>query len=124
MKKILLIGFVLGLVVAMTAPAMAVDWTVQGAMNIKAAYYKNLDLRNSLGQLGPPVVGDLDPAWNRQSAWVQMRTVLMVTARANENLYLSSVFGYLIGGKALLSMDDGDRAQDPWMWVTTLSYAF
>ena len=47
-----------------------------------------------------------------------------VQIKIYKNLDLSSVFGYLIGGKALVSMADGDRAQDPWMWVTTLSYAF
>jgi len=36
---------------------------------------------------------------------------------------LCSAFGYLIGGKAL-SMGPGDRPQDPWAWVTTLSYIF
>ena len=87
MRKTLLIGLVLGLAVALAAPAMAVDWLAQGAMNIKAAYYKNMDLRWATWLGGPPTLGDQDPAWNRQSAWVQMRTVLMVTARADENLY-------------------------------------
>ncbi|MCJ7546770.1 MAG: hypothetical protein MUP30_08100, partial [Deltaproteobacteria bacterium] len=47
------------------------------------------------------------------------------------NLTLSSAFGYLIGGKAL-SMGAGGQAapiggyrpQDPWAWVTSLSYVF
>jgi hypothetical protein len=41
-----------------------------------------------------------------------------------KNLYLDSTFGYLIGGKALLSQTTGLRAQDPWAWATVLSYVF
>jgi hypothetical protein len=41
-----------------------------------------------------------------------------------KNLYLDSAFGYLIGGKALLSQAGGERAQDPWAWATVLSYVF
>jgi len=94
MKRALLIMLTLGLAVAVASPAMAVDWSARGFMNIKAAYYKNVDLRSPINLGGPPGTnslglgaGSLDPAWNRQSAWVQMRTVLYITARANENLY-------------------------------------
>ena len=41
-----------------------------------------------------------------------------------KNLYLDTTFGYLIGGKALLSQAGGERAQDPWAWATVLSYVF
>jgi hypothetical protein len=41
-----------------------------------------------------------------------------------KNLYLDSAFGYLIGGKALLSQAGGNRAQDPWAWQTVLTYVF
>ena len=94
MKKALLIVLTLGLIVAVAAPAMAVDWSARGFMNIKAAYYKNVDLRIPVFLGGPPGTnmfgfgaGSDDPAWNRQSAWVQMRVLLYITARANENLY-------------------------------------
>jgi hypothetical protein len=41
-----------------------------------------------------------------------------------KNLYLDTAFGYLIGGKALLSEAGGYRAQDPWAWMTVLTYQF
>jgi opacity protein-like surface antigen len=41
-----------------------------------------------------------------------------------QNLFLDSAFGYLIGGKALASQFLGDRAQDPWTWITSLTYMF
>ena len=118
MKKALLIALTLGLVVALATPALAVSWVAKGAIAIKGAYYKNIDLRapisiqnTAIGGLwgqGIPgnwpnaVVpgllglsggaGSLDPAWNRQSAWVQMRTVLVVTALASRNLYGTLIF--------------------------------
>jgi opacity protein-like surface antigen len=41
-----------------------------------------------------------------------------------KNLYLDNAFGYLIAGKALAGQYGGFRAQDPWVWATTLSYQF
>jgi hypothetical protein len=41
-----------------------------------------------------------------------------------KNLYLDTAFGYLIGGKALAGQYLGDRAQDPWLLATVLTYVF
>lgn len=41
-----------------------------------------------------------------------------------KNLTLDTAFGYLIGGKALVSQENGWRAQDPWALMTVLSYTF
>jgi hypothetical protein len=56
-----------------------------------------------------------------------------VQVKIYRNLTLSSAFGYLIGGKALSvgngvgsagPVAGGFRPQDPWAWVTSLSYVF
>jgi hypothetical protein len=41
-----------------------------------------------------------------------------------KNLYLDSAFGYLVAGKALAGQIYGYRAQDPWVWASTLTYQF
>jgi hypothetical protein len=41
-----------------------------------------------------------------------------------KNLFWDSAFGYIIGGKALLSQYGGYRAQDPWMFTSVLTYQF
>jgi opacity protein-like surface antigen len=41
-----------------------------------------------------------------------------------KNLFLDTAFGYIIGGKALLSQYGGYRAQDPWTLETVLTYQF
>jgi len=41
-----------------------------------------------------------------------------------KNLYFDNAFGYLIGGKALLSQGTGFRAQDPWAFISCLTYVF
>ncbi len=48
-----------------------------------------------------------------------------------KNLYFDNAFGYLIGGKALVSQgsftgsaNSGWRGQDPWIFVTALTYVF
>jgi hypothetical protein len=41
-----------------------------------------------------------------------------------KNLYFDNAFGYLIGGKALASQATGFRAQDPWAFISCLTYVF
>jgi hypothetical protein len=41
-----------------------------------------------------------------------------------KNLYFDNAFGYLIGGKAMASQQGGWRAQDPWAFVSCLTYVF
>lgn len=93
MKKTLLVllAVLLGLIAA--APAQAVNWSARGAINIMTAYYKNVDLRLPVYRGGPPGtnafgfgVGALDPAWNEENAWTQLRTQIYIAARVNENL--------------------------------------
>jgi hypothetical protein len=94
MKKALLLMIALMLGLSAASPAMAVDWSVKGAINLLAAYYKNVDMRLPIYLGGPPGMNDFgfgvgaaDPAWNRDSFWVQERAQIYITARASENLY-------------------------------------
>jgi len=126
MKKALLIVLTLGLVVALATPALAVSWVAKGAIAIKGAYYKNIDMRDPimltpapLGIGGTPGrgviygIGNADPAWNRQSAWVQMRTVLVVTALASRNLY-----GTLLFEIDSMRWGTGEGSNIPWAGIT------
>jgi hypothetical protein len=93
MKKLLLLLIAVMLVLVAASPAMAIDWTAKGAINIMAAYYKNVDLRLPVYLGGPPGMNDFgfgvgaaDPAWNRDNFWLQERADIFITARASENL--------------------------------------
>ncbi len=101
MKKALLCMIALMLGLAAASPALAIDWSAQGAINIMAAYYKNVDLRIPTYLGGPPGmhdfgngVGAVDPAWNRDNFWLQERMELFITARASQDLY--GVIGFEI----------------------------
>jgi hypothetical protein len=101
MKKALLFMIALILGLAAASSAMATDWSAQGAINILSAYYKNMDLRMPVYLGGPPGmndfgfgVGPADPAWNRDSFWVQQRMQLYITARASQDL--SGTIGFEI----------------------------
>jgi len=97
MKKTLLIAVMVGVAVAAAAPAPAVNLTAWGAMNIKAAYYKNVDLTLPISLTGAPSGTPLtpaDPAWNEDNAWVQMRTILFFGIRASQDLY--GVLGFQV----------------------------
>jgi hypothetical protein len=94
MKKALLFMIALMLGLAAASPAMAIDWSAQGAINIMAAFYKNQDQRVPVYLGGPPGmndfgygVGSADPAWNRENFWVQERSDIFITARASQDLY-------------------------------------
>ena len=94
MKRALLFILAFMLVVVVASPALAIDWSAQGAINILSAYYKNMDLRLPI-YLGGPAgmndfgfgVGPADPAWNQQNWWIQQRMQLYITARASQDLY-------------------------------------
>lgn len=120
MKKALLIVLTLGLVVALATPALAVSWIARGAIAIQGRYYKNVDMRDPIwltpvigGVPGRGVygIGDDDPAWNRQSAWVAMRTVLIVTALASRNLYGTLLFEI---DSQRWGTGEGSNAFAPW----------
>src|SRR4030042_6194034 len=100
-KKALLYILALMLTVAAASPALAIDWSAQGAINIMAAYYKNVDLRIPTYLGGPPGmhdfgfgVGAAEPAWNRDNFWLQERMELFITARSSPDLY--GVIGFEI----------------------------
>lgn len=93
MKKWWLVFAALMFALAAAPPALAIDWTAKGAINIVNAYYKNMDLRMPIYLGGPPGmndwglgVGAADPAWNEDSWWVQMRMQLYITAKASDDL--------------------------------------
>ncbi len=94
---LLLLALLLGMIAA--SPAMAVDWSAQGAINILSVYYKNMDLRLPVYQGGPTGsndfgfgVGAADPQWNKQAWWLQNRMQLFVTGRASQDLYGTIAF--------------------------------
>jgi hypothetical protein len=115
MKKAL--QFILAFILAMVAasPAMAIDWSAQGAINILSAYYKNMDLRLPVYLGGPPGMNDFgfgaaagDHGWNRQNWWIQQRMQLYITARASQDLY--GVIGFEIDSTRWGEADPGAAA--------------
>ena len=94
MKRALLFILTLMLAVVVASPALAIDWSATGAINVLSAVYKNMDLRFPIYLGGPPGmndfgfgVGSADPAWNQENWWIQNRMQLYVTARASQDLY-------------------------------------
>jgi hypothetical protein len=87
-----LFALLFGLMAA--SPALAIDWSATGAINILSAFYKNMDERLPI-YLGGPYgmndfgfgVGPADHGWNRQNWWVQNRMQIYITARASQDLY-------------------------------------
>jgi hypothetical protein len=105
MKKALLIALVLGLVVAVAAPALAVNLMIKGQFAIKGEYYTNIDKVTSVGvdnyvyaynppfpnaSAGPPL--PTSAAWNEENAWIQQRTIMALVAVVNKDLYGALVF--------------------------------
>ena len=79
MKKGLLIGLALGLVVAVASPALAIDWSGSGWMVTKFTLDRNVGNNNGL-----PVAGD---RMDDTESWVETRFRLSVKAAASEDLY-------------------------------------
>ena len=78
----------------MASPALAIDWSATGAINVLSAFYKNMDERLPIYLGGPPGmndfgfgVGPADPQWNQECWWIQNRMQLYITARASQDLY-------------------------------------
>jgi len=118
MKKALLIALVLGLVVAIAAPALAVNLMIKGQFAIKGEYYNNIQKDTAVGVdeylfyggrggyiypgppatplpyvnygAGPPLPTDAD--WNEENAWIQMRTIMALVAVVSKDLYGALVF--------------------------------
>jgi len=75
MKKALLIGLALGLLVAWSVPAMAIDWSARGAITIMGNVQRNV------ATFAPGTFPD------EMGSYVSMRGDLGITARASEDLY-------------------------------------
>lgn len=105
MKKGLLVLMISGLMVALAAPAMAVDWSAGGYIRIGTAYYKNIDHED-----GVPL--PTNAAWNEDNAWVQMRTRVKLTARASEDLY--GVLYFEMDSTRWGEADTGRNAMGAW----------
>jgi opacity protein-like surface antigen len=71
-------------------------------------------------EFGRELNGLGQPADHKSIGW-ELDTAVQV--KIYQNLTLSSAFGYLIAGDAL-TMLGGAKPQDPWAWVTTLSFVF
>jgi hypothetical protein len=94
MKRALLFILAFMLVLVTVSPAVAIDWSATGALNILSVYYKNMDLRLPVWLGGPYGmndfgfgVGPADPGWNKQNWWIQNRMQLYLSARASQDLY-------------------------------------
>jgi hypothetical protein len=85
-----------------------------------------LKLKLNGGYIGDTCKGAMDEfgydANNDQSIGWEMDAAVQINIY--KNLYFDNAFGYLIGGKALLSQGPGFRAQDPWIFVSALTYVF
>ncbi len=107
MKKILLMGLVLGLTVAWAVPAMAVDWSASGWIGVGGTVFRNSTLWD------PDVLTDL----SETGAYMAMRGRLKLTARASEDLFGvmyfemdSSTFGEAPDGRNHIGAWGADRA--------------
>lgn len=87
MKKALLIGLALGLAVALAAPAMAADLSVNGMIGISGQIFKNAEEGNPLPADRVNVVLN-----DQVGSYVASRARLIFTLRASEDLY--GVFGF------------------------------
>jgi hypothetical protein len=73
------------------------------------------DTRNHADEFGTDADDDNYVGWEIDAG---------VQINIYKNLYFDNAFGYLIGGKALLGQGTGYRAQDPWAFVSCLTYLF
>jgi hypothetical protein len=92
-----------------------------------------LKLKLNGGYIGDTCKGRFDEfGWdgnNDQSIGWEMDAAVQINIY--KNLYFDNAFGYLIGGKALVSQGNittggtgGFRGQDPWIFVSALTYVF
>jgi hypothetical protein len=121
-----------GLYKAWSSPGQGV-WYVRGFMDYAVTDW--LKLKFNAGYIGDTAQGRAIETFgirggdefgtdqdDDQSVGWELDTAVQVNIY--KNLYLDSAFGYLIAGKALAGQYLGYRAQDPWVWATTLTYQF
>jgi hypothetical protein len=82
MKKALLIGIALGLLIgAWAVPAMAIDWSASGLIYVTGAVHEQVP------SLAPYFNPNTGLWWNRTWAWVRMGANLNITAKTSDDLY-------------------------------------
>lgn len=86
MKKGLVATLVLGLALMLAAPAMAIDWSASGYIAITGNAFKNATWQQKPQVPGPPGVTNTTH-FDEQGAYIGLRNRLMVTARADKDLY-------------------------------------
>jgi len=111
-----------GLFKTWTTPGQGV-WYVRGFADYAVTDW--LKLKTNFGYIGDTVHnGDefgYDANDDNSIGW---EMDFAVQINIYKNLYFDNAFGYLIGGKALLSQPGGNRAQDPWAFISCLTYVF
>ncbi|MCJ7546184.1 MAG: hypothetical protein MUP30_05090 [Deltaproteobacteria bacterium] len=111
-----------GLFKTWTTPGQGV-WYVRGFVDYAVTDW--LKLKTNFGYIGDTVhnADEFGTDGNDDQS-VGWEMDFAVQINIYKNLYFDNAFGYLIGGKALASQGIGYRAQDPWNFVTSLSYVF
>jgi len=111
-----------GLFKTWTTAGMGV-WYVRGFADFAVTDW--LKLKFNAGYIGDTVHNaDMfgnDGNDDKSIGW-EMDTAVQINIY--KNLYFDNAFGYIIGGKALASQFGGFRAQDPWAFVSCLTYVF
>jgi hypothetical protein len=111
-----------GLFKTWTTPGAGV-WYVRGFMDYAVTDW--LKLKFNAGYIGDTVHNEdafgHDGNDDKSVGW-ELDTAVQVNIY--KNLYFDNAFGYLIGGKALASQLGGFRAQDPWAFISCLTYVF
>jgi hypothetical protein len=117
MRKVLLIGLVLGVVTALAVPAMAVDLTASGWIGMRGYVFKNAANAAPLfvEYVTTPAPAMMPPAWgvragmnDQQGAYINSRAQLGFTVRASEDLY--GFFNLRMDGRLF----GGDRGTGFW----------
>jgi hypothetical protein len=85
MKRGLVVGFVIGLAVALAAPAMAIDWSASGFTEVTGVVFRNAERTDAAWVPGPP--GLIHPNhFDEGGAYLAMRNRLKLTAKASKDL--------------------------------------
>jgi hypothetical protein len=98
-------------------------WYVRGFMDYAVTDW--LKLKFNAGYIGDTVHNadefGTDGQDDKSVGW-EMDTAVQINIY--KNLYFDNAFGYLIGGKALAGQLLGYRTQDPWAFISCLTYVF
>jgi hypothetical protein len=115
MKKALLIALVVGIVAAWSVPAMAIDWSASGYINVMYAAARNGSYPPGGAMRNPFAAGS--PYLDEMSSYMFMRGRLQIKAAASPDLYGvfyfeidSSLFGEMAGGRNHAGTWNADQA--------------